>query len=194
MKNLLLFTLLFTSSIFYAQTTFTVNVANGGFTPSNLTITVGDTVKFVNVSGTHWVDGRQVTFASNPASFDNQSQSGAGWTYKQVFNTAGNYDYRCGIHTTTMIGALTVQIATGIEETVINKNTLFYPNPTSNQLNFSEFENIDQVAIYSLTGEEVVNTPLIKKQLDVSTLITGIYFVKVTSKNGEVITKKMVIQ
>lgn len=79
-----------------AQTTSNVSVANYSFTPSQLTINVGDKVKWNNNGGTHNVNGTKTTFPSNPESFGNTV--GSGWTYEFVFNTAGTYDYHCDPH------------------------------------------------------------------------------------------------
>jgi len=193
MKNLLLITTLLISGALIAQTKVTVTVANFSFTSNNITINVGDTVEFVNTSGTHWVDGRQATFASNPVSFDNQSQSGSGWTYSQVFNTAGVYDYRCGIHTTSMSGNITVQASVGITESTNSTSIEFYPNPASKELNFSEYKSVQNVVIYALTGEKVLEAELSNNKLDISLLSAGTYFVKIITASEEV-TKKLVIQ
>ena len=193
MRNILLIALTLISTLLIGQTKVTVNIANFSFTPNSLSINVGDTIEFVNTSGTHWVDGRQATFPSNPVSFDNQSQSGSGWTYTQVFNTAGTYDYRCGIHTASMSGVITVQTPAGVDEPN-NVNLLdFYPNPASKELNFSNYNSIEKVTIYSINGKKVESKDLINKRLDISNLATGTYFVKIQSDNVEV-TKKLVIQ
>lgn len=193
MKKIIFIIAVLTSGVLTAQTKFTVNVANFSFTPANLTITVGDTVEFVNTSGVHWVDGRQVTFAANPVSFDNQSQSGSGWTYTQVFNTVGNYNYRCGIHTTTMTGAISVQLPTSITENESANKVSFYPNPASEELFFLNYNLIKNMAIYSLTGKKAVAYTSVTQKIDISSLNSGVYFVKLTTDKGD-ITKKLIIQ
>lgn len=78
------------------------------FTPSSLTISIGDTVVFDNVSGFHNVNGTQATFSANPASFGN-AIANAPWNYIFVFNIVGNYDYQCDAHAPGMAGTITVQ-------------------------------------------------------------------------------------
>jgi plastocyanin len=90
-----------------AQTSHDVTASGSSFSPSNLTITVGDEVVWTNNSGSHNVDGLISKFPSNPESFGNAV--GAGWTYKFTFNTAGTYDYQCDIHGAMgMVGKITV--------------------------------------------------------------------------------------
>ena len=192
MKNSLLITSIFISTLLVAQTKFTVTVSNGSFSPSAITIAVGDTVEWVNVLGIHWVDGTQATFPPNPVSFDNQSQSGAGWTYTQVFNTAGNYAYRCGIHTTTMFGGITVQAPTTINEEVMTTKQGFYPNPAAKDLFFPGYAVIENVVIYSITGEKVLESILVKDKLDISSLGSGTYFVKAVTGEGDSIDKLII--
>lgn len=79
-----------------AQTTHNVAVTSNVFTPSQLTINVGDKVIWTNTQGSHNVNGTKATFASNPESFGNSL--GTNWTYEFTFNTAGTYDYHCDPH------------------------------------------------------------------------------------------------
>jgi len=78
------------------QTIYNVSVANYSFSPSQLTINVGDKVIWKNIGGTHNVNGTKATFASNPESFGNSL--GTGWTYEYTFGTAGTYNYQCDPH------------------------------------------------------------------------------------------------
>lgn len=86
----------------------TVTASGMTFTPSSLTISVGDTVVFDNVSGFHNVNGTQATFPTNPASFGN-AIAGSPWKYTFVFTIVGNYDYLCDAHGAAMSGTITVQ-------------------------------------------------------------------------------------
>lgn len=90
-----------------AQTSHSVTVSNNKFTPSTLTINVGDEVVWTNTEGSHNVNGKTSTFPNNPVSFGNDV--GSGWTYKFTFSTAGTYDYQCDPHAGMgMIGKITV--------------------------------------------------------------------------------------
>ena len=87
---------------------YTVTASGMTFTPSSLTISIGDTVIFDNVSGFHNVNGTQATFSANPASFGNTTAN-APWNYTFVFTVAGNYTYQCDVHAPGMAGTITVQ-------------------------------------------------------------------------------------
>lgn len=61
----------------------------------------------------------------------------------------------------------------------------YYPNPVKNTLNLNAQNTIEQVAMYNMLGQEVLRaTPnAIDSELDMSSLQTGTYFVKVTIAN-----------
>ncbi|PCI93797.1 MAG: hypothetical protein COB15_15635 [Flavobacteriales bacterium] len=193
MKRTLLIISIFISTTIVAQSKFTVAISGFSFSPSTLTITAGDTIEFTNPTAVaHWIDGTQTAFPSNLVSFDNQSQSGTGWTYTQVFNTVGAYAYRCGIHA-SMLGGFTVQAATVIPQQVIEeKNVGFYPNPATGDLFLSKHKSITNVIVYSITGKEVLTFNSITEKLDISTLSAGEYLVKIVTDEEE-LTQKLII-
>ncbi|MDC0204866.1 lamin tail domain-containing protein, partial [Flavobacteriales bacterium] len=95
MKKLLLF-LFCIPFLGITQNSHTINTAGNTFSPSSLTINVGDTVTWNNTGGYHNVNGTQATFPNNPEGFGNSV--GAGWTFQWIFTLAGTYDYQCDPH------------------------------------------------------------------------------------------------
>jgi plastocyanin len=100
-------------------TTYTVHVGPSGtftYSPSSLTIKVGDSVKWVFDTSGHTVtsgtsctaDGR---FCSpNDTNCASGATSGAGATYQHTFKTAGTFRYFCATHCAfNMAGSVTVQ-------------------------------------------------------------------------------------
>jgi plastocyanin len=78
--------------------TYTINIQNNTFNPSSLQISVGDTVKWVNLDSVqHEPKGR--IFDSGPL--------GQNGTFEYTFNSAGNYVYQCAIHP-SMLGTIKV--------------------------------------------------------------------------------------
>ncbi|MFK7773184.1 MAG: plastocyanin/azurin family copper-binding protein [Saprospiraceae bacterium] len=108
MKKLFTFLFLFSLTSLAISQDFTVEtVGNTGFSPTDLTITVGQTVQWVNTGGSHNVNGTTATYPNNPESFGNSI--GAGWTFDHTFMTAGSYDYQCDPHVGLgMSGTITV--------------------------------------------------------------------------------------
>lgn len=79
----------------------------------------------------------------------------------------------------------------------VNDNTLegftYYPNPADEVLNLSSVESIDQVVVYNLLGQQIINRKIdaTSTQLDVSSLATGAYLMQV-SVNGQTGTYKII--
>lgn len=91
-----------------SATNHQVQVGSNFFSPSVLSISVGDTVTWTQVSGTHNVNGSTSTFSNNPVSFGNGSPAGGTWSYSFVFTTVGTYGYQCDPHPSSMQGLITV--------------------------------------------------------------------------------------
>lgn len=72
--------------------------------------------------------------------------------------------------------------ATSFDETNLN----LYPNPTSGVVNISYNEEISNVSVYNLLGQNVLNQEGkgLELQLDLSTLSSATYFVKITSEGA----------
>jgi len=113
---LMLLTCFFTS--YLSATIHTVNSGGYYFTPANLTINVGDTVKWINDGGNHDVnaDINSQTGSSfnNPVSFQSNTTNVVGSIiYTHIFNVPGNYSYDCsvGSHAAAgMVGTISVNV------------------------------------------------------------------------------------
>ncbi|WP_400078474.1 family 16 glycosylhydrolase [Winogradskyella sp. R77965] len=74
---------------------------------------------------------------------------------------------------------------------VFTKELYVYPNPTSNVINIISEENIDSIELFNPMGQLVINKSQKTKQLDIATLNSGVYILKINS--GEVSTIRRVI-
>ncbi|MEM6964592.1 MAG: plastocyanin/azurin family copper-binding protein [Bacteroidota bacterium] len=105
-----LFTFLFLCSILsvsWSQDHTVETVGSTAFSPTDLVVSLGQTVEWVNTGGSHNVNGTQTTYPDNPESFGNAVSTG--WTFQHTFNTKGFYEYRCDPHVNLgMIGTVTV--------------------------------------------------------------------------------------
>ena len=102
-----------------------------------------------------------------------------------VYNSAGNYGEGEEAHFRTM------------ESLNLNdndlQNVIIYPNPTKSILNIENAEN-SMIEIYDLLGRVVLskNNISLNEQLNVSTLSTGTYLIKISNEN-KVITDKFIV-
>ena len=101
--------------------THTVNAGGFYYSPSTITITIGDTVVWINDGGTHDVNGAvnaQTGQAyNNPESFNSNATSTAGAEiYTHVFTVPGTYNYDCSVGN---------HAAQGMTGTIIVEGTVF---------------------------------------------------------------------
>ena len=100
MKKIFILIALFVANIANSQTTYLVNSGNFYYSPTNLTINVGDTVTWINDNGFHNVnfDINTITGNSfnNPQSFISTPTSNSNM-YTHVFTVAGTYNYDCSV-------------------------------------------------------------------------------------------------
>lgn len=88
----------------FAGQTFEVKVGSNGtltFSPKNLPITKGDSVKFINQGGFHNVaadSGAWVCAEGCSDTGGNGAASGSAWSFTRTFNNVGTVAYHCEIH------------------------------------------------------------------------------------------------
>ena len=97
--------------------THTVFTGNFYYDPPNITINVGEQVRWINDGGLHDVNGEINTLTNlpfgNPEIFNSPSTSIVGAEiYKHIFNIPGTYNYDCSVsgHAMAgMVGTITVK-------------------------------------------------------------------------------------
>jgi len=200
----LLMLLIFFPNVMNSQILHVVELSTSDvFTPANITIDVGDTVRWVNNGGFHNVIADDGSFTSGDPAFNP-------WVYENVFRASGDNPYYCVIHGNTggigMSGVITVQIPTGVASNNIAPNEFElkqnYPNPfnpsTNIQYSVSESGKI-KLAVYNLIGEEVallvngiVEVGFYEVTFSATKLSGGIYFYRLQT-NDYTQTKKMIL-
>lgn len=67
----------------------------------------------------------------------------------------------------------------GVQEIISEKNVTVYPNPTNNSI-FLETANeaVEEVFVYTISGQLVVNKPIVSNTVDLSELVNGTYIIK----------------
>ncbi len=121
------------------------------------------------------------------------NQCGPG-TSASIFTLAGQAYYVFVLNT----GAITDIVIDGTNLGV-SDNTIagfsYYPNPTNGILNLKSVDNIENVSLYNLLGQLVVNNSVnaTTSQVDISGLSTGTYLMRV-SVNGQIGTYRVLKQ
>jgi len=187
----------------FAQATHEVTVTNFSFSPAELTISVGDAVKWINVLGNHNV-------LADDGSFTSGSVAPAPWEYTHTFTTAGNNPYYCEPHGgpggSGMAGVIIVQNPSDVNddgviagEFELEQN---YPNPfnPSTRISYTiPSASLVNLKVYDAIGNEITTLVNEEKQsgiysvdFDATDLTGGIYFYQIIS-GSFVKTKKMIL-
>lgn len=107
MKKLWLFVLVCMASASFA-TVHVVNVNGASFSPADVTVTEGDTIRWIKPAGGF----HNVAEVSNPPFFRSGNATSSAFTYNFPVpsGTAGTYDYECEVHGAGgMTGTVTVE-------------------------------------------------------------------------------------
>ncbi|MBK7944512.1 MAG: hypothetical protein IPJ85_04010 [Flavobacteriales bacterium] len=187
-----------------AQTVWQVNVGGSTlnpqnlpyYSPQNITIVVGDTVRWSNQSGTHNVNGNLSIFPSNPEGFSSGNSQSGSWTYKRKFNIPGVYNYHCTSdgHAATQFGSVTVIDPTnGVAEVSEGAADIrVYPSPASDRITVDLGTiNAQSVRVIDLNGAVRMSMGASKGllSLGLGELAAANYFVLITDERGSVIAR-----
>ena len=174
---------------YFAQTTHTVNVGSYYYTPTNLTVQVGDSVIWINDGGLHDVNGNINSITNqpfnNPVTFDSPSTNTAGaviFAYK--FTVPGTYNYDCSVGSHAANGMVGSVIVTDSSTNIntANSNYLIYPNPTSDFVYLSGLNGDSKTMVYNITGKLLQSTN--EKKIDLSSYPNGLYILNIRTNNS----------
>ena len=180
---------LFICFIVNAQITDTIYTGSYYYTPSSLTIDVGDSVIWINDGGYHDVNGDTNSITNqpynNPVIFDSPATSTVGaviFAYK--FTVAGTYNYDCSVGSHAANGMVGSVIVTDPSTNIntVSTNYLIYPNPTTDYFFLTGITGISHSKVYDITGKLLQSTS--KKKIDLSSYPNGLYIVNIRANNS----------
>jgi hypothetical protein len=170
-----------------AQTTYNYDW-NMQSTNQQITIDVGDTVIW------EWTDSPQHNLISTSGThtFDSGFH-GQGYTYTLTFNEPGVTDYTCTPHA-SMYGTITVNSAMSLDASDRLGLNIF-PNPVSSGYVTlkTSVSGVKNVELFDLSGKRVLKTSINTDILNVTSINSGVYFIKL-SINGVSETSKLIIR
>jgi len=185
MKKSLLIILCLAMFSVNAQTTHDLDWYTGIGSNVNLTIDVGDTVRWTWTSPSHTV----TSLPSSTETFDSGFLGPNGSTFSYTFTLEGSNPYYCEIHgTASMSGTITVNPVLGIDEKSLFAFNMF-PNPSNSRLHldFPQIVTKGTISVFNVLGKEYLtknfeNTNSV--ELNISYWSNGVYLIKVKSKEG----------
>lgn len=170
----------------------TITQTGFSFSPQNLTVNVGDTIRWQWTSGAHTTTSVTVPAGAAPwdAPLSNSSQQ-----FQYVVTTAGTYSYVCVPHQGMgMTGTFTAEGTTGSE---LIKSYPAQPavSPFSGKLVLQPGNNKNGIAVvYNLTGRACLQFPFNGyTTADTETLPAGIYVLEIRYNDG-IVTKQKVVK
>ncbi|MFA6401815.1 MAG: plastocyanin/azurin family copper-binding protein [Salinivirgaceae bacterium] len=149
------------------------------FSPNELTVTVGDVIRWEWAGGTHTTTSKVIP---NDAPAWDSPLSSTNTSFEYTVTVAGVYNYVCTPHESMgMKGSFTANIATAINENASLLNFSIYPNPVSSFINItSSIEG--EVVLSDILGKtlrtiRLNDLPVVidSYQLDLSDFKNGIY-------------------
>ena len=194
MKKLFLSILVLLPGITGFSTTWTITNSGFTFSPSTITITVGDDVIFT-LEGIHnAVEVSQSTWNANgntviPGGF--QTLLGGGLVPAEKL-AVGTHYYVCGPHSSEgMKGVIIVQTSSDIGDILEGINLSVYPNPSNNMITIKCGYNLigDQYYITDQKGRPLLKGKLTDETtpIDISQLNSGIYLLQIVDQKKQVI-------
>jgi hypothetical protein len=106
------------------------------------------------------------------------------------FTGNGEYDIAVSGHASNEIILLTKTTNNINYENLINIK--IYPNPAKDIINIQAEKSINTIEVFDMSGRKIIDTP--KQQINIKKLQSGCYLVKINLKNGQNISKKVIIE
>ena len=169
-----------------AQTTYNYDW-NMQSTNQQITVNVGDTVVWTWGSGSH-----NLISTSGTHTFDSDYH-GQGYTYSLTFNEAGVTDYTCTPHA-SMYGTITVNSAMSLDASErLGLNIFAIPVSSWFVTLKTSVSGVKYIDLFYLSGKRVLKTSINADILNVTSVNSGVYFIKL-SINGVSETSKLIIR
>lgn len=159
--NKLYFTLiLIFSMIVVKATTYTVNISGFSYSPSKLTVNIGDVVTIEANSSHPLIEVDQTTWNAGGTATLSTGFGVKNSNYTFTISTTNTIYYACQFHASAgMKGKIEVSIPTSISKTTLNEAEIkLFPNPTKDYFNLKFNSNLDgkiHVRLFSITGQEI---------------------------------------
>ena len=127
---------------------YTVNAMGLSFSPADITIQLGETVRWENTGGSHNVNGGLDVYPNNPEGIFSGAPEAAPWTWDYTFTIPGVYDYQCDLHVGAgMVGTVTVEGEIEPPLPLVITEIMYNDPGTEDSLEFVEMVNLSDTPI-----------------------------------------------
>lgn len=160
----------------------TVQTASGG--ELNMTNS-GDSIVIYDANGNFVLDFDITPLSNNPDESYTRFPDITGGFIQHADTTSLLFSPGTYVDGTTPFGPTS---GVGIDEKETGKFTI-YPNPASQVLNIESLSRIQEVAIYSTTGQLMLSILEHVNRVNISALPNGIYMISIKSESGSTVQK-----
>lgn len=130
------------------------------------------------------------TIALSPLNNDGGFAGGNGNDYN-IFSTSFGM-FMIYFNPTTGAELYKYDQTVGVLDNLSTKNTLnIFPNPTSNYIYINSNTSISNYQISNSLGQLIKSEKFYNQRIEISDLINGIYFIKITTSDNKIITQKI---
>ena len=125
-----------------------VNAMALSFTPADITIQLGETVRWENTGGNHNVNGGLDVYPDNPEGIFSGAPAPAPWTWDYTFTIPGVYNYQCDLHVGAgMVGTVTVEGELAPPVPLVITEIMYNDPGSEDSIEFIEMLNVGTEAI-----------------------------------------------
>ncbi len=110
-----------------------------------------------------------------------------------IKNFGSSPDDPCGSYLFGQVEDYTVNVETLGVKDISNSDFAYWPNPVSDMLNISAANKVESVAVFNLTGQSLVrDAKVVNGQIDLSTLTTGTYIIRLVFEGNHTESFKII--
>lgn len=150
--------------------------------------------EFLADDGNGGFSATKLIYSNSEASMPNPPSLTLGTWVEETAITSGD----CGGNLTTSNSTMNGDVQNNVLDTddfSAENSLLVYPNPTKGTLYLEGVRagDINTVSLYDISGKLILKRTVFKKEMDLSKLRTGVYFLKLETDYGSV-ERKIIIQ
>ncbi len=152
-------------------------IVSPGFSPNPLSITILDSTLISNCNATASVTLlNELTGSMGTDTFLLKQSITPYILQDKAINVAPILNFTIGSNYCTVLN---------LNENNNSKETInIYPNPTNNIIHVESFDNIETISVYDINSKKILSN-IISNTIDVSSLHSGLYLIKIKTDQGE---------
>lgn len=144
--------------------------------------------KIIKLSGTFYIGIIQQSNGVINIGFDTSKDNST----QNFYNVTGSWQQSSKTGSIMIRPVVGGNYFIGVDETFVDTQVNVYPNPASTAIHIDGVSNGISVTIYDITGRKVMHKPY-ANELSVNGLSNGLYLLNITTADGNVISKKIMV-